>query len=139
MKATLTALAVVLGCAFAGTAGAALSKDEYKTQKDRVQADYKAAKDKCGPLKDNARDICKAEAKGSYEVAKAELEQQYHPSAKHEAKVKTEKATADYKVAKQKCQDLKGDPKDACKKDAKVTYDTARGQAKARSATPANG
>ena len=76
MNKTLVTLAVALCCGFAGSAGAQMNKDEYKAQKDRVEADYKAAKDKCAPMKANAQDICKAEAKGKYEVAKAELQQQ---------------------------------------------------------------
>ena len=80
MKQTLITLAVALCCGFAGSAGAAMSKDEYKAQKDRISADYKAAKDKCGAMKANAKDMCTAEAKGNHEVAMAELEQQYEPS-----------------------------------------------------------
>ncbi len=127
MKQTLITLAVALCCGFAGSAvaaGAGMSKADYK-------ADYKAAKDKCGPLKDNAKDICKAEAKGKYHVAKAGLDEQYQPSPRHEAKVKTEKAEADYKVAMQKCDDSSGDAKDVCKKDAKAAYITAKADAKA--------
>ncbi len=139
MKHTFISFAVALCCGFAGSAMAAgntadaagMSKADYKAQKQRIDGDYKAAKDKCGPLKGNAQDICKAEAKGKHDVAKAELEEQYKPSPRHEAKVKTEQAEADYKVAKQKCDDLSGNQKSVCKKDAKAAYDSAKGEAKA--------
>lgn len=131
MKQTFISLAVALCCGFAGSAGAAMNKDEYKAQKDRIQADYKAAKDQCNPLKGNAQDICKAEAKGKYDVAKAELEAQLDPSPRKEAKVKTEKAQAEYNMAKQKCEDLSGNPKDVCIKDAKAAYETAKADTKA--------
>lgn len=132
MKQTLLSIAAALCLGLAGSAGAAaMSKAEYQAQKDRIQADYKVDRDKCGPLKGNAQDICKAEAKGKYDVSKAELEAQYEPSPRHEAKVKTEKADADYKVARQKCQDLSGNPKDVCQKDAKAAYDSAKAEARA--------
>jgi hypothetical protein len=131
MKQTVITLAVALCCGFAGSAGAAMSKEEYKAQKDRVEADYKAAKEKCAPLKGNAQDICNTEAKGKHNVAKAELDAQQDPSPRKEAKVKTEKAEADYKLANQKCEDLSGNPKDVCKKDAKAAYETAKADVKA--------
>ena len=49
MKQTLITLAVAMSFGFAGGAHAAMSKADYKTQKDRIEADYKAAKDQCGP------------------------------------------------------------------------------------------
>lgn len=129
MKHTLVTIAVALCCGFAGSVGAAMSKEDYKAQTDRIKADYKAANDKCGPLKANAQDICKAEAKGNYNVAKAELEQQYKPSPRNEAKAKTEKADADYKVAVEKCDDLAGNAKASCKTDAKAAMKTAKADA----------
>jgi hypothetical protein len=129
-KNFLLPLAAACALAFAGSAGAAISKDEYKAQKDQAQAAYKADKERCKPMKGNAADICKAEAKGKYEVAKAELEAQYKPSAKADEKAREAKAKADYEVAKEKCDDLKGNAKDVCVKDAKAAYTTAKGQAK---------
>jgi hypothetical protein len=131
MRQTLIAFAAAACCAFAGTAGAAMAKAEYKTEKTRIQADYKAAKERCGALKDNAKDICKVEAKGNYEVAKAELEAQYEPSVRHDTKVKTAKADAAYELAKEKCDDMTGDAKGACKKDAKAAFVSAKADAKA--------
>jgi hypothetical protein len=43
---------------------AGISADQYKAEKDRIEADAKAAKDACKSMKDNAKDICEAEAKG---------------------------------------------------------------------------
>jgi hypothetical protein len=34
-------------------------------------------------------------------------------------------------VAKEKCEDMKGNAKSACKKDAKAQYDSAKGDVKA--------
>jgi hypothetical protein len=131
MKQTFMTLALAMCFGFAGSAGAALSKDEVKAEKDRIEADYKAAREKCNALSGNAQDICKAEAKGRHDVAKAELVAQEDPSPRNEAKLKTEKAEAEYKVAKQKCEDMSGNPKDVCKKDAKAAYEVAKADAKA--------
>ena len=101
MKHKLLMLTVALSCTFAGNA-MALTKVEYKTQKDRISGEYKVAKDKCASLKANAKDICVSEAKGVEKVAKAELEAQYEPSAKQDQKVGLAKADAAYATAKEK-------------------------------------
>ncbi|MEO7159770.1 MAG: hypothetical protein ABIX00_04500, partial [Polaromonas sp.] len=63
MKTKLLMLTVAMSCVFAGNA-MALTKAEYKTQKDQISADYKVNRDKCGAMKANAKDICVSEAKG---------------------------------------------------------------------------
>ena len=57
MKHQLITMAVAACCMAAGTAGA-MTKEEHKAQKDRIEADYKAAKAKCDSLKANAKDVC---------------------------------------------------------------------------------
>jgi hypothetical protein len=130
MKYTFITLAVAACCGIATSAGAALSKEELKTQKDRIEADYKAAKERCKTLKDNAQDICNAEAKGNQNVAKAGLEASNNPSPRNDEKVKTAKANAAYDLAKEKCDDLSGNAKDTCMKDAKAAHATAKSDAK---------
>jgi hypothetical protein len=134
MKTRLAMLTVVISCAFAGNA-LALTKEEYKTQKDRISAAYKASRDKCGSLKDNAKDICVAEAKGEEKVAKAELEAQNKPSPRNTEKVALAKGDAAYDVAKEKCDDLKGNDKDVCVKDAKAAHVKAKENAKVAKAS----
>lgn len=51
-------------------------------------------------------------------VPKMATQEEIAPSPRLEAEAKTEKAEADYKVAKQKCDDLSGNAKDVSKKDA---------------------
>ena len=99
MKHQLITMAVAACCMAAGTAGA-MTKEEHKAQKDRIEADYKAAKAKCDSLKANAKDVCEQEAKGAEKVAKV-------------------KAEAAYEVAKEKCDDMTGNAKDSCVADAK--------------------
>jgi hypothetical protein len=108
-----------------------MSKDQYAAGKDRIAADYKAAKAACDGMSGNAKDICKAEAKGKEDTAKAELEMNYKPSAKNNYNAKVAKADADYKVANEKCDDMKGNDKKVCVKAAKDARVHAKADAEA--------
>ena len=115
-------------CLFAvGSASAAdtaerARKNEYKATVARADADYKAAKDACKATKQgNDRDVCMKEAKAQYTKvtadAKARLKSKDAMADAHE-----DTMVAQYKVAKEKCDAMSGDAKDACVKDAKVKY-----------------
>ena len=130
MKQTLTTLAIAACFTFAASAASAMTKDEYKAEKARISADYKAAKDQCKPLKGNASDICKVEAKGNDKVAMADLEAKYKPTPAHDEKARVAKADAAFALAKEKCEDLKGDAMSTCKKEAKVAHDSSKAAAK---------
>ncbi|MBU1361027.1 MAG: hypothetical protein KKC79_13210 [Gammaproteobacteria bacterium] len=130
MKKHLLMLAIASSCFVAGQAGA-MTKDEYKVAKEKIEADYKVDKTKCDTMKDNAKDVCMKEAKGKENVAKAELEQAYKPSDSHSRKVAQEKAKAEYEVAKEKCDDQQGDAKNACQKQAKADQDKKMADVKA--------
>ena len=134
MKTAIALMTLTVSCVCAGNA-LALTKDEYKTQKDRIEGDYKVSRDKCASLKANAKDICVAEAKGVEKTAKAELEAQYKPSPRNEQKVKDAKADAAYDVAKEKCDDLSGNAKDTCVKDARLAHNTAKGEKVSKAGT----
>jgi hypothetical protein len=125
-------MAVMVAAAFGlpGIGHAALSKEERKSEQDRIESTYKAAKAKCDGLKGNAKDICMAEAKGGQKVAKAELDARDKGTAKEQANVRVARAEAEYEVAKEKCDDLKGNDKDVCVKDAKATLTRARNDAR---------
>ena len=107
------------------TTAFAMTPAEHKAAKESISADYKMNKQKCDALKANAKDICVKEAKGAEDVAKAELEAQYKPSAKASRKVAEARADAAYAVAKEKCDDLTGNAKDVCVKDAKAEHGKA--------------
>ncbi len=68
--------------------------------------------------------------KGAEKVAKAELDARYKPSDKAAYKAREAKADADYEVAKEKCDDLSGNAKDVCVKDAKAAHVSAKENAK---------
>jgi hypothetical protein len=99
-------------------------------EEDKIEADYKAAKAKCDTMQGNAKDVCQKEAKGHEKVAKAELAAKANPSARNERKVAEAKAEATYDVAKEQCDDMKGNEKDACQKDAKAKHEQAKADIK---------
>ena len=99
-------------------------------EEDRIEAAYKADKEKCDGMKDNARDVCQKEAKGKEKVAKAELDAKKTPSERNQRKVKEARAEAEYEVAKEKCDDMKGKEKNACQKDAKAMHERAKAEFK---------
>jgi hypothetical protein len=107
-----------------------MSKDTYTMALKSDDDQYKADKDACGSMSGNAKDICQAEAKGKEKVAKAEAEAAYKntPNARQEARVA--QAQAQYDVAKEKCDDLAGNKKDVCVKEAKA--DLVKGKADAK-------
>jgi hypothetical protein len=99
-------------------------------EEDRVEADYKAAKAKCETMKGNPKDVCEKEAKAKEKVAKAELDAKKDPSPRNQRKVAEAKAAGEYDVAKEKCDDLKGNEKDACQKQAKAKHEQAQADIK---------
>lgn len=135
IKMTAIAAAITFAFSTGVMAASGMSKDEYKADKSKIEAEYKSAKAACGSLADNAKDICVVEAKGKEKVAKAELEARYKPGDKTSRAVKIANAEADYEVAKEKCDDKAGDDKKACVKDAKAAE--ARAKADAKKPVPA--
>ena len=129
MNTRILMLSFAVSCAFAAPSFA-MEKSEYKAIKDRVDSEYSMAKKSCSPLKGNAEDICKSQAKGNNKIALAELEHQYKPSPKTEFKVREARADATYDTAKERCDDLAGNAKDVCVKDAKAAHVAALANAK---------
>ena len=132
LKTTLQA-ALVCGAFVGGSSlhAATMSNDEYKATKDRIEAEYKDQKASCDKLKDNAKDVCHEQAKGKQKVALAELDYNKSGDPKDAAKVAMAKADAAYDVAKEKCDDRKGNDKDVCVKEAKAAHTQATADAKA--------
>ena len=134
MSKLMISLLAAAGIAYTGVAAAAdnhgMSHDQYKAEKDRIESQYKADNAHCKSMKGNAEDVCKAEAKGKEKVAKAELEAEYKNSDKARYDARVAKADADYDVAKEKCDDLKGNDKDVCVKQAKAAHTKMKADAK---------
>ena len=128
-KVNLTAVAAAFALAISGSAFS-ITRAEYKSGKDELSAKYKSEKGACKSMTGNAKDICIEEAKGREKVGKAELEQSYQPSDRHAYDARLAKAKADYNVAKEKCDDRKGNDKEVCVKEAKASFTSAKADAK---------
>jgi hypothetical protein len=130
----MISLLAAAGIALAGTANAAdtstMSRDTYNAGKNKIETQYKADESQCSSMSGNAKDICKAEAKGKEKVAKADLEASYKNTDRARYDARVAKADADYGVAKEKCDDMSGNAKDVCVKQAKAEHTKARSGAK---------
>jgi hypothetical protein len=115
-------------------AGGASAQTMYKDARDQAikNADmqYKTDKAACDALKGNAKDICTETAKGKEKVAKAEAAAAYENTPKARENLRGARADATYGVAKEKCDDLAGNAKDVCVKEAKAVYVKAKADAK---------
>ena len=129
MKFAPTLTTLLVAGLFAGSSFA-LTPQEHKAEKEKIEATYKTAKAQCKSLAGNAKDVCEKQAKGEEKVAKAELKNRQEPNEKNAYKARVARADADYEVAKEKCDDLAGNAKDVCKKDAKAAHVTAVSNAK---------
>ena len=128
----MRALAVCTGTlAFACGSHAAGDKAAYDSAKASAKSTYEAAKVKCDALKDNAKDICIAEAKAARTRTEVDAEAVYKGTPKAREHAIHEIAEADYKVAKERCDDKAGNDKDVCVKVAKATLTKAKADAKA--------
>jgi hypothetical protein len=109
---------------------ASVTKSDYNAAKTRIAAEYKADEAGCASFAGNAKDICVEQAKGKQKVALAELEYGYTGKPADQTKVQVAKAEAGYAVAKERCDDLAGNPKDVCVKEAKAVEAKALADAK---------
>lgn len=140
MSKLMIALFVTAGLGFAGPAAAQMyspqststpmSKDGYTMAKKNADTQYKIDKDACSSLSGNASDICVAEAKGKDNVTRAEAEAAYENTPKAHEDARVAHAQANYNVAIEKCDDLAGNRKDVCVKEAKAELVKAKADAK---------
>ena len=139
MSRLLIALFIAAGLGVAGSAAAQtpvpakasppMSKDSYTMANENAEGQYMVDKDACSPLSGNAKNICAAEAKGKYNVAKAEAEAAHENTPKAREHARIAHAQANHDVAIEKCDDLAGDRKDVCVKEAKAEFVKAKAHA----------
>ncbi len=127
----MVALFAAAGIALAGGVSAqAMNKDARDQAIKSAEAQYKTAKASCDALSGNAKDICVEDAKGQEKIAKAEAAAAYENTPKSRENARLAHADAVYSVAKEKCDDLAGNAKDVCVKEAKAGYVKAKADAK---------
>ncbi len=135
-RLSLTLAVTAISVMFTATAMAAgISKDEYKMNKESIASDYKIAKTRCDSLTGNPKDICTAKAKRHESVSLAELEARYKPTEENRYKSRVARAKADHEVAEEKCEEMTGNTKDVCKKEAKAAETAAIADAKTQHKT----
>jgi hypothetical protein len=109
---------------------APITKDAYDTAVSNADTQYKMDKDGCSSRSGNAKDICLAEATGKEKVAKANAEAAYEATPKAREDARVARAEATHSVAKEKCDDLSGNAKDVCVKEADAALVKAKADAK---------
>jgi hypothetical protein len=133
MSHTLMALFAVAGIGYAGIAtatGAPISADKFSAEKSRIDMTYKSELESCKPMSGNSKDLCEVSAKGHRDVALAENDAAYKPSVKARYDARLARADADFKLAKEKCDDFAGNAKDVCVKQAQAAEVKAKADAK---------
>ncbi len=129
MKTTLaTVCALAMSSALAADA---MSRDQVKAAKDQIAATYKADAEACDNLKDNAKDVCEQEAKAKRKIAEADLDYKRTGREADRMEAAEVKAEQEYAVAKERCDDMSGDQKNACQKEAKANEAKAKADLKA--------
>jgi hypothetical protein len=142
MSKLMIALFVTAGLSIAGTGSAQtysvkntslatpMTKTTTRWQRRTPTRSTRSTRMRVRRLNGNAKDICVAEAKGKDNVAKADAEASYAntPKARESARVAHAKAT--YDVSVEKCDDLAGNRKDVCVKEAKAALVSAKADAK---------
>ncbi|MDQ5909993.1 MAG: hypothetical protein QG599_2088 [Pseudomonadota bacterium] len=119
------------------------TKNHYKAQVAKAEADYAVANEKCDNQVGNDKDVCVKEAKAVETRIKADAEAQMKTSDANQAaseksaeagmkakvtgtearqEAATDKRDANYAVAKEKCDALESDAKSRCIDDAKIKY-----------------
>jgi hypothetical protein len=140
MSKLMIALFAAAGLGFAGGATAQMmsptnyptpmSKASYTQATKDADAQYNRDKEACASLSGNAKDICIAQAKGKDHVAKADAEAAYKHTPKARETARVAHAQANYDVAVEKCDDMAGNNKDVCVKEAKA--ELVKGKANAK-------
>lgn len=131
MNSKLKLAAIVSAMLFLPAAHAAtMTPVDYSAGKTRISDVYKTDKGACSSQTGNAKDVCIEEAKAKEKVARAELEYNRSGKAADQTKLAQVRARTTYAVAKERCDDQAGNPKDVCVKEAKAIEEKALADAK---------
>ncbi len=101
----------------------------YRSAMDKIAADHKAAKQKCDALKDE--DVCEEQADVSRARAELAAVQKHDNTPANRDSARRKLAEAEYELAEEKCDTMKGNAKDSCMNTAKSVRTAALADAKA--------
>lgn len=130
-KLLATLLATVAGATIAAAPAFAQKTDTagYRTAMDKIAADHKTAKQKCDALKDE--DVCEEQADVMRARAEADAVAKYDNTPARRDAARRKLAEAEYELAEEKCDTMKGDQKDSCMATAKSVRTAALADSKA--------
>jgi hypothetical protein len=126
--------ALVMGLAalaLAPAADAAGDKGAYEQARQKAASNYEAAKKRCDAMTGSAKSVCVAEAKAARTRTEEQAEVLYQGTPKAREHAKNEIAAAEYRVARERCEERSGNDKDVCIKVAKAVRTRAEADAKA--------
>jgi len=107
-----------------------MTKDGHAMAKKHAGMQYRIDKEACASLGGNTRDICMTEAKGNEKIALADADAAYANTPKARQTARTVHAQAAHDVAVEKCDDLAGNAKDVCVKEADALLVKGKADAK---------
>lgn len=114
-----------LGCAAWGAEAPVIDKEAFKAEEQKIEATARSERKACEARKGRVAELCSKEAKAREKIALAELEADYRPTPDSVQEARNVKAEAEYDVAREKCDDLKGSARDRCINAAKATREAA--------------
>jgi hypothetical protein len=122
--------ASLFATAHAATNG--MTKGQYDKANAQAKATYESDRAKCDILAGNAKDICVAEADATMIRAEGSAKAAYKGTRKARYEQQVKNADADYRVAREKCDERGGNGKDVCVKEAKAARTKTIADAKAQ-------
>jgi hypothetical protein len=129
-KLMMALLAAAGLCLAGGGQAQTMNKDQRDMAVKSAEAQYKQDKAACASLSGNSKDICVEEAKGREKVAKADADAAYLSTPKARENARDARAEAAYEVAKERCDDVAGNNRDVCMKEARAAYVKSEADAK---------
>jgi hypothetical protein len=108
----------------------ALTSDDVKAQKVRIEEQYDQAQSRCRRVQGHAREMCNERARGERDVAQAELQLQAEPTGANDQKLRVARAEAAYALSLVRCKDLEGQARGVCRQDAKSVFNEAKAEAR---------
>ena len=93
----------------------------YDAEKDAAKHNYESSMKNCKSMSGNAQDVCMKDAKAEYVKARSQAKVE-KKSGEEQAEATDDQMKAYYKAAKEKCDQLSGNAKEACVNDAKLKY-----------------
>ena len=129
MKGIITRSLTAAAFSLAAFTSAYAANDPADDAAKRADTEYKIAMERCEPMKGNAQDVCEKEAKAARDKAKANADVAKKGTPESRADAGETKAKADYRVAMERCESLKGKEQDACESTAKASLDRKQADA----------